>query len=409
MRRKLVLAVGVLALVAAGAVRWYGAPALIRFPLNVNETAHYTGTATIYVDAKSGALLAQPLHEPVAIDRNVRVIKGGYSHATVEETDTVDIGGQVTHQVYRFVMDRRSMKLVGGSGQYAFGDPANVMHDTGSYRVNWPLGTSSSGQYLSFIVETDTAVPLTLVRGKHYHPEAGISVLDFSSKQTAPVAPYYQSDLKAQGLPMELSAEQLQPQLLAQGIDVAKALADVGPLLTPSEAQTVASVLSTPVPLKYIWVMDGTVSLEPRTGSLMDVHANTEGVAVEPDLSGASGLQALLQKYSSIPSVKAAADGLTRLASAPPTLAENLVYTQTAASSRHFGNEAKQQIRQMDLIQRWIPLGLATLGGLLLLVTAAGYGYRRRRAGTPPGESQPSPPGREAESAQPPAEPLVNA
>ena len=403
-RHKLLFGIGALLVVAGMAVRWYVAPTLIRFPLNLNETAHYSGIATSYVDQATSLPLAQPLKQPLTLDRNVKVVSGSHSQAIVDESVTITVGTQTTHEQYRYTIDRRSMRLLAGPSSYAFGNPANVMHPAGDYRINWPLGTTASGHYPSYISEADVAVPLTLVRGKHFHTDAGVSVIDFGSKVTTPVAPYYVNYLKSQGLPTELTAAQLQPQLLAQGIDVAKALADVGPQLTPDESQVVANLLSNPVPLKYFYMLDGTISVEPRTGALVDVHSQVEGVAVQPDLSGTTALQALLDKYSSIPSVKAASDGLAKLAAAGPTLAENFQYAQTPASSRHLGNVAKHQIRLMDLLQLWLPLTLVVVGAGLLL--AGGWAGLRRRGGTgdqpdtsgpvpsePPAEKEPVPSG----------------
>jgi hypothetical protein len=209
------------------------------------------------------------------------------------------------------------------------------------------------------------------------------------------------------GLPMEVSAAQLQPTLLAAGIDIARALADAGPYLTPAEVATVGATLAKPVPLHYFFVVDGTISIEPKTGALISVHSNAEGVAVQPDFSNANALKPILQKYSAIPSVKAAADGLAALSVQEPQPAQMLEYQQTAASSRHFAAIAGDQGRMITFATWLVPIGLGVLGTALLALGVVG---RRRSGRGRPGagveRGQPVPPRIPAEPARPPFEPV---
>ena len=131
-----------------------------------------------------------------------------------------------------------------------------------------------------------------LVEGPHHHAEGDTTVIDFATKLEAPVAPYYLAHLEALGLPMQITAAQIAPQLTAAGIDVNQALADVAPLLTADESALLAAALTAAIPLHYFFVVDGTVSIEPTTGALIDVHSQREGVAVQPDLSGVGGAPA---------------------------------------------------------------------------------------------------------------------
>ena len=70
------LALGMTLLIGSVAFRVAAAPALVRFPLNVDETAHYTGTATHYVDPATLLPLAHPKREPLSISRHVKVVVG---------------------------------------------------------------------------------------------------------------------------------------------------------------------------------------------------------------------------------------------------------------------------------------------------------------------------------------------
>jgi hypothetical protein len=385
----------------------FAVPALVRFPLDADKTAHYSGVAVTYMDQQTLTPLATPKREPLTLDRHVKVVDGDFGHAVVQETITIRAGATTSVENYRYVMDRRTMKFTGAAGNYAFGDPTATMHNAGSYRVNFAMGTKSDGTYYAYVPETDSQVPLTYVRGPYHSSAAGIDVIDFSSKLQAPVAPYYLEHLRAMGLPMEVSAAQLQPTLLASGIDIAKALAAAGPYLTPAESATVTATLAKPVPLHYFFVMDGTISIDPKTGALVSVHSNAEGVAVQPDFSSANVLKPILEKYSALPAVKAAADGLSALSVQEPKRAQILEYQQTPASQRDIAGVASDQAKMMNLATWWVPIGLAVLGGVLV---AFGV-YMRRRAGrgrpnANVGQDRPTPPQAPVEPTLPPLEPV---
>ena len=249
------------------------------------------------------------------------------------------------------------------------------MHAAGSYRVNFSMGTKANGSYFAYIPEADVLSHLTLVRPLHSHPGVNISVIDFSSNEEKPVAPYYLKHLKAMGLPMQITGAQLEPQLIAAGIDVNQALADVGPHLTAAGKQLIAQVLAKPVKLNYFFIDKGMVSIEPKTGALIDVRTQSQGIAVQPDLSGVGILAPLLNEYISIPSVRALSIGLSQLASRPPQLAESYQYVETGPSSLSAAHDARTNQHMMTLVEQQIPWVMALLGGLLLV---AGFVLIRR-------------------------------
>jgi len=403
------LSFGALLLIGSIAFRLVAAPALVRFPLNVDETTEYSGTAVSYVDQASLVPFAEPKRSPLHISRRVHVVSGTFSKAVIDETVTVKTGGTTNVERYQYVIDRRTMKMVSDPRQVAFGDPKAVMHAAGAFRVNFAMGTSANGRYLAYIPEEDAVSQLTLVEGAHTHRDAHIKVLDFASKLNGPVAPYYLEHLRKMGAPMQVTAAQLAPVLLADGIDVNRALADVGPLLTPAESKLVSETLAKSVRLRYFFLSDGLISIEPRTGALIDVHTQQQGIAVQPDLSGASVLQPLLDKYAAIPSVKALSDGLAAMAKRPPQVAESYRYTQTIPSSLAATRLARDHVRTMNLVKVRIPGAMAVLGLLVLgagLIGGALIGRRRtRRDRDEPDADEPragSPPS----SATIPAEPV---
>jgi hypothetical protein len=222
----------------------------------------------------------------------------------------------------------------------------------------------------------------------HLHPEAGVEVVDFQSGLEAPVRPYYLDWLEEQGFPRALTPAQLAPRLAAMGIDVTAVIEQVRPQLTPDEAALLDEVLVAEVPIDYRFFFRGQISIEPRTGALMDVHAQREGVKAAPDLSGLERLRPLLDRHADIPAVAEVRAGLDQLAATPPEKVIELAYRQTAASSAELGAKARSQARQLDLVERWIPAGLAAGGAVLLLVAVV---WRRRpqsAAPTPPAPSE---------------------
>jgi hypothetical protein len=383
------IGLGVMLLIGSIGFRTLAAPALVRFPLNVDETATYTGTALTYVDQATLLPLTKPKREALQIDRRVKVVSGTFRKAVIDETVTVKTGATTTVETYQYVIDRRSMKMVSDPRQIAFGDPKAIMHATGAFRVNFAMGTNAHTSYLAFIPEEDAVSRLVLVEGPHSHPDAHIKVLDFSSKLNGPVAPYYLAHLKQMGLPMEVTAAQLAPVLLADGIDVDRALADVGPRLTPAQSRLVAATLARPIPLHYFFLSDGLISIEPKTGALIDVHTHQQGIAVQPDLSGASALQPLLNEYAGIPSVRALSEGLAALSKRAPQVAESFTYTQTVPSSLAVTRIARDHVRMMNLGEFRVP-GAMMVPGLLLLglglisLVRGRHGHKREGVSVPP-------------------------
>ncbi len=392
---------GVVLLVGSVGFRLVAVPALVRFPLNIDETTRYTGTSTSYVDQATLLPLTVPKVEPLSLSRHVKVVSGNFGHAVIDEDVSITAGSTTSKESYRYVMNRRSMQLLDDPRSFAFGKTTAPMHPGGAYRINFARGTSIHGTYRSYIPEADASTPLVPVEGLHRHSDARISVMDFSSKLERPVAPYYRAHLAAMGLPMQVSVTQLQPQLAAAGIDVNKTLADVLPRLTPDESKLLAATLAKPIPLDYFFFADGLVSIEPKTGALIDVHAQREGVAVRPDLTGASALQPLLAKYSAIPSVKALSVGLAALAARAPQVAQEFRYQQTVPSSLTVASKARGLSRRVDLVTWWIPGVMAGLG--LVLVVLGLIGWRRSRRGGP-GQTEIDV--REPEPAEPPVPPV---
>jgi len=73
------------AVLVAGAVVFHtvAVPALVRFPLDVDETATSTGTASTYVDQATLLPLPVPRREPLTLSRHVKVVEGSFDTAAL--------------------------------------------------------------------------------------------------------------------------------------------------------------------------------------------------------------------------------------------------------------------------------------------------------------------------------------
>jgi hypothetical protein len=372
--RRLLIVGGVL---VAGAVvfRVFAVPALVRFPDDLDETLHYRGTYTSYFDEETLAPRAEPLVLRFGLDRHLEAVDSSFSTVTILETLTFHIGDRrPLEQQNQYVMNRRTMELQDGDDSWAF-DPSNEVDRSGSYRIQLPLGTSHDEEYPIWNNETSQTSMLVPEDPLHYHPAAATQVVDFTGSLDHAVTPAYRQWLAANDFPMTIAPDQIQAQLAARGVNVAAALAEVGPRLSAQESAVLADALGNPIPIDYFFVYEGHVSIEPRTGSIMDVHTRTEGLAVKPDLSGVAKLQPLLEKYSSIPSIAAVSQGLRELAGAPADLAAEFRFTETQSSSRDTGSDAKEQARLMRLLQLYVPW---SVGALSITLIAVGIVTTRR-------------------------------
>lgn len=372
-RRLMVL--GGLVVVVAVVFGLVGVPALERFPLNTDVTVLYTGGFDLYVNQATLDPLATPTHLPMTVQRRVKVHSGGFSTAVVSEDDTIRPGSLTYHQDFQYLLNRRTMAFENGSQTIMFGEPAKV-DIAGSYRVNFPMGTTASGTYPVLNTETDKKAAVTDGRGPHdMAGVTGVQVIDFRSKVKGPVSPYYHRWLVDNGFPASISPAQLEPRLAAYGVDVPALLAVLGPRLTSSEASLVNRVLSTPVPLDYTYFYQGTVAVEPRTGALIWVDTTAEGVDVALSLTGVDRLRPLLATYASIPEVAALSKALEQLAAAAPQKVVKYTWVQTRGSAQHVANLASGQIRTMNLLNAFPWL----IGGVGLVLVGVGAVFWRRR------------------------------
>lgn len=382
------VASGIFFVVIALVFFFVGIPALVRLPLTTNQTAYYTGRFTEYVNQQTLLPLATPLTVPMTVERTVKVTSGSFSTAVITEDDIIRPASLTYRQDFQYLINRRSIAFENGPQTKMFGQRAPV-DIAGTYRVNFPLGTTASGRYPVWNTETDTATVVTDGRGPHtMKGVSGVQVIDFNSSVKAPVSSYYYDWLMHNGFPSVITPSQVQSRLVVLGVNVSSLITDVLPQLTPAQQAVVEKALATPIPLDYNYFYSGIVSVEPHTGILISVDTTAEGIKVSPSPKSLSELQPILAQYSSLPGVAALSSALEVLET--PQLAVEYQYVQTPASAQHMANLAKSQIRTMDVLGDlpWI------VGGIGLLLSAWGIGLSHRRHRTPVTVSRPEGPSR---------------
>lgn len=370
--------VGVVLVAAGGAFLGVGVPALVRLPLSTDQTVHYTGSFTEYVNQQTLAPLARPVTVPMTVARTVEVRSGSFSSAVITEDDTIRPDGLTLHQDFRYLIGRRTMAFEDSPVTSMFGQPAPV-RIAGTYRVNFPLGTRASGSYPVWNTETDTATRVSHGRGPTtLRGVSGVRVVVFESTVRAVASPYYRHWLLDNGFPGAITPAQVQARLSALGVDVPALVRTVLPRLTAAQQATVIRALATPVPLVYHYFYTGVVAVEPTTGVLVWVDTTAEGVRVSPSTSALAPLAPILSEYARLPGVPALARALQQLQT--PQLAVAYQYVQTPASTRHMAALASSQVHRIDLVQAvpWV------VGGLGLVLVAVALVPRRRRPADQP-------------------------
>jgi hypothetical protein len=372
------LVTGVVLLVVAGLWRPLAVPWLARFPVDLDQTTRYEGTFTVHVDPSTQVPLGSPVELPLELERHIhtRPDESGADTVVVREDVTYRLGGTEQQEVHQYVMDRRSMENRDDPRSYAF-DPANVVDRAGTYRVNLPLGVEDDGRYRIWENEPGQAFPMEgLARGAR---RQGLSLVEMEEVFEAPVADHYRDELRKQGFAIEIGFDVLAQRLAARGTDVDGALA----ALPASEGAVVAEARTATLPLRFSRTNDGHALVEPRTGSIVELLVSDEGIDAAVDLAPLAPLRDALARNAGEPTVAALADSLEELASAPPAAVYDLHYRQTTESVSEVAALTRDQVHQLDWLERWIPMIVAGVGLVLVAVGAVVLGRPRAAAGAP--------------------------
>jgi len=391
---KIAFALGVVVLLIAALWTPIAVPALVKFPTSTNAHLAYSGTFVTYVNPKTGATLASPAVSPLTISRHIQALpaESTSSVVLVRETLAVRAGTSSSNEVNVYALDRRTMKAVADPRAYTF-KPGNVPGRGSSYYVTLPMGLSSTTSPLSIWKPESATEYLVspIPGGTASNPSTldGQSVVWFAGTLKMTPAPAYErASLAARGLPMSLTPAAVQARLAAAGVSVSRLSTALLPVLTKAEVGTLLAVLSKPVALQYFIFGSGQLAAEPRTGTIVKLQGIVDGVAAKSDPAPMQTVVAILNRHLNVPGVRQAVAAIGRLEAAPPQPIYELRYTETPAAVASSVTLARNQIGQINLATRDLPIGLGILGLLLLSPAVVGIVRRRRRTAGSPGSGR---------------------
>jgi hypothetical protein len=368
-------AIGVVGI--AGSVVWkhVAEPRLVKYPTDVDESPEYEGTVKIFLDPKTYAPLDPPIEAPLHVVRHIKALGDESSDSKVVLSEKIDLTaeGQFTGELdAQYVMDRTTINNVADDRAWAF-SPDNVVDRSPAFRLAFPFDTKAVPMliYKNEIAGTYTAQPAG--EGE----VGGLHVINFSGDQATPVpaSPAYLAAISTfNPLPDSLTLDQLKPVLKAKGLDVDALLPQLLPNLTPEDTTTLLGFAAQPIKLQYLYSFSGADSVEPSTGSIVDVHDVVETLFVAPDPSVLPQLREVLARYPNVPAAVQGVTALDQLAAQPITVFVNS-FSQTEASIADVVHTVKDAKKLKDLAETTIPkallyggIGLTVLGLLLALI-----------------------------------------
>jgi hypothetical protein len=388
LRRRWPIAIGVVGVIAIGGSfvwRSVAEPRLVRYPTDLKIAPAYAGTVTLYLDPQTKAPLATPKVFPLRVVRSITADGAASTYDKVvlkEDLSLTAEGFFAGKQANQYVMDRRTIVNVKDPLAFAY-DPANVVDRSGAYRLAFPFHTKAEPTtiYKNETETTYTAKPLPTGRTVE-----GLATIDFAADVSAtPISAAYAKTLDSiTKLPAQLDLAGLQPFLAQVGVDVTKTLTALQGIITPDDLTTLVAQAGKPIPLQYVLTFSGEDSVEPDTGSIVEVRNVKETLGAKPNSPSLPIIVEVLAKYQQVPEAKAAVAGLTKLAAAPIPVFTN-EFSQTPESVKEVANEIKDQRDKLTLAESTVPTGLL-IGGIVLVLLAIALMFlpaRRSGKGTP--------------------------
>ena len=370
---------------ALAALAWMavGVPTFVKYPTDLDATPRYEGTFTVLVDATTAAPLPEPIELPLTVERHIESLdeESGATHVVVRETIDLRAGDVLeATQVNQYVMDRSTLENVADDRAYAY-DPANVVDRSGAYRVNLPFDTAGDRTYPIYQNEFEDTYQLVPDDSSTITDVGGIAVVPFAAEASeVPLSETYLRTLNEMvPLPESVTLDQLEPHLLAAGIDVADVTEALAPVITPADAAAFAELAAQPIGLDYVQSFAGRAAVEPVTGAQARVDVTSESVGVHPELTGVEALQEILGHYPDVPEAAATSEALDALASAPAIPLFEYSYAQTPDSVAEIADMTGDMRTQVLLAKIWLPLGLVAAAVLSLAIGLVVFLRRRPR------------------------------
>ncbi|MGH9117429.1 MAG: porin PorA family protein [Acidimicrobiales bacterium] len=418
--------IGIVLLAGAALWRFVAEPALVKYPTDLEGDAHAEGTVTFFLDPATKEPLDPPREVSLVIDRHLEV-DGDESDgdvAVVDEIDAQQIDGEPSELRQRYVIDRSTLENVADDRAFAY-DEANVTDRSPEYAINLPFDTGD-GPY--DIWKNGTGQPYEFNATDTYEVD-GVELQAFEgSADDVPAIDAYVAALEPQGVPTELTLDELRPILAGAGLDLDALLGALLPQLAADDVTALLAIAEEPVPLDYYVSVETRFGVEPRTGAIVDLSSISQTVGARPDSAAIEPIAAILERYPQVPEAVGAIETLSGFATGPPIPVFASEYAQTEESRSETVETANDLAGQITLAKQTIPIGLLVAGIIAVLIGLIGFFMTRSRGGSdkpteapapteptptepePTEPAEPAPPSKPAEPAEPappskPAEP----
>ena len=372
----ILIALGIVLILAA--ILWWAIAvnALVKLPDDVNVVNKYEGEVTYYVDPSTGEPLApgSELKLPLAVEQDIISDAGEYDSSTgvLKEVFKTEVMGMAQDDVENsYVLDRGSMenKNDDQGRSYAFKTASfegEEMERKGSYYPLFPIDSSKDEDYKFWKNEINESVETEFVEEKELE---GVTVYSYRIVfENMEVTEGYIDQMQ---LPKETTLEELKPVLQAAGVDVDGFLALAGQVMDAADLQALSAALQEGIPLTYFWSMDQELSIEPKTGTPVDLYKNLETLSMRVDAAGLQEtLLGILAKYADDPALGPA---IAQLGEVQAQLEEDQrvfdqSYTMIEESRKTSIDDSKDYAGQINLVKVYIPWALLIVGAFLLII-----------------------------------------
>jgi hypothetical protein len=329
---------------------------------------------------------------PMTVVRTFKSLADLYTSDTAVFEDTLVMtvmGDESPAQVSRYALDRKTRKCVESDENWAYAPQIVLADRVGNYGPLFPGDLKVGDTVTAFFNDPAKAFDVTVVEEIADWNGLGVTALKIDATRAS--SDYYPAIAEAvlgagQGLPMEITFEELSAQLAAQGLDLEALLTALATVASPQDLQALQALTQEAIKITYKQESGDVIYIEQKTGATIGATFDRT-TTMSPDTSGLVGAFAIIGKYASDPTVgpaiTAAIQAGTQLAGAEPTKVFNQnmsIVKEGDGSEATLVDSAKEKIPLLALVNLWIPVIVGVIGALILILGAAILARRRKAA-----------------------------
>lgn len=346
---------------------------LVLFPSGVEQDVRCEGVVEKVAGKHGLAPLSPPVEERLELSGKLISVDDEYTRGTaVLEQDIaqtsgagsgLDMSGSNTYVIDRGDCANKKSDLSTSCGV--------VVDRSGSWSVNFPLGTSMESYN---VFDNDVASSFAMRFVKEDRIE-GIGVYTFSgSFRHRPMAGYR---AEAMGLPSTTTFGELKDELEAMGIPLDRLLAEAYPTLTSREKEAINEFPDhRELGLEYTAKRHLELSVEPVTGTVVDVRESETFIYVNTDVKVFLPLLEILAAHSEDPMVLQYMSQIDQQNVLEPREIFRVSYHWTPGSSLEMVDYANSRIGPVRFVRDVVTVMMLVLGAASLV---AGLVLRRDR------------------------------